>query len=232
MITRIECKSAYSVAYIFLSSGEEVHLESGALLAFSSGVTARPGTSGGVVKAAFRKVLAQEKFFMTKFQSEVDGAWVCATSKYPGDMDIIELSETGPIMLQSGSLVAVEPSVVIDVRYAGIDNIILREGATTIEATGVGQVIISSYGAIQEYPINAGESVVIDTGHIVAWTVGLQMQVGTLGSLVTAVTSGEGMVARYTARETPGKVWIQTRSEDQLKSWILPGRSQNEKSGN
>ena len=169
---------------------------------------------------------------MTKFQSEVDGAWVCATSKYPGDMGIIELSETGPIMLQSGSLVAVEPSVVIDVRYAGIDNIILREGATTIEATGVGQVIISSYGAIQEYPINAGESVVIDTGHIVAWTVGLQMQVGTLGSLVTAVTSGEGMVARYTASETPGKVWIQTRSEDQLKSWILPGRSQNEKSGN
>ena len=232
MIIRIECKSAYSVAYIFLTKGEQIDLESGALLAFSSGITARPGTGGGVVKAAFRKGRAQEKFFMTKFESEVDGAWVCATSKYPGDMSIIHLDQEGSVMLQSGSLVAIEPTVEINVRYAGIDNIILREGATTVEATGTGQVIISSYGAIQEYPINVGESVVIDTGHIVAWTVNLEMNVGTLGSLATAVTSGEGMVARYTATNTPGKVWIQTRSEDQLKSWILTGRSQNDKLGN
>ena len=231
MRIQVECKSAYSIGYVFLANGEKLEVESGSLMAMSQGIVARVTTGGGVAKAVFRKVLGQENFFLTEYESMVDGAWVALTSKYPGDMINLDLSANEGVCIQSGSLVAVSEGVDIDVRYAGVRNIILREGATTLLATGNGNVLISSYGAIQEYQINQGESMFVDTGHIVAWTSNLQVNIGLLGGAVTAATSGEGLVAKYTASLEPGKVWVQTRSETQLRSWIFPERLQNKQSG-
>jgi uncharacterized protein (TIGR00266 family) len=228
---QVECKSAYSIGYVFLASGEKLEVESGSLMAMSQGITARVTTGGGIAKAAFRKVLGQENFFLTEYEATVDGAWVALTSKYPGDMVNLDLNTYGGVCIQSGSLVAVSDGVEVDVRYAGVRNIILREGATTLLARGVGNVLISSYGAIQEFPINQGESMFVDTGHIVAWTSNLQVEIGFLGGAVTATTSGEGLVAKYSSNSEPGKVWVQTRSEAQLRSWIFPERLQNKKSG-
>lgn len=66
---------------------------------------------------------------------------------------------------------------------------------------------------------------IVDTGHLVAWDHTVDIEVGALGSAAAAAASGEGLVARVTG---PGRVWVQTRKEQQVGSWLSPERRQND----
>ncbi|RLF90147.1 TIGR00266 family protein, partial [Thermococci archaeon] len=77
---------------------------------------------------------------------------------------------------------------------------------------------LSSYGAIQKISLN-GESLIVDTGHMVAFTEGIDFTIKRVGSLKSTLFSGEGLVFEF--RGT-GDVYIQTRSLDGFLSWLLP----------
>ena len=64
----------------------------------------------------------------------------------------------------------------------------------------------------------AGESVTVDTGHMVAYedTVSMGLRKVT-GGLVQSFKSGEGIVFDFTG---PGTVYTQTRNPNELLSWI------------
>ena len=96
-----------------------------------------------------------------------------------------------------------------------------------IRVAGSGPTLIGAYGGLQRFVLHPGERLVVDTGHLVAWSEKLQLRIGPLGGAVTAVTVGEGLVGQFTAVGEPGVVWAQTRSEQQLRSWMFPDRRQN-----
>jgi len=64
-----------------------------------------------------------------------------------------------------------------------------------------------------------GETCRIDTGHIVAFDDGVDYKVKRIGGLKSTFFSGEGLVVELTG---PGRVWIQSRSEDAFLSWLIP----------
>jgi len=59
----------------------------------------------------------------------------------------------------------------------------------------------------------------VDTGHLVAFTEGMGFKVRAVGGLKSTLFSGEGLVVDLTG---PGKVLIQTRSEDAFLAWLIP----------
>jgi uncharacterized protein (AIM24 family) len=67
---------------------------------------------------------------------------------------------------------------------------------------------------------------VVDSAHLVGFDEGIQLRIKMLGGALTSGITGEGLVAEITG---PGRVWIQTRSEAALGSWLFPDRSQNER---
>lgn len=83
-----------------------------------------------------------------------------------------------------------------------------------VRATGHGTVVIGSYGALDTVSLGAGEKVMIDSGHVVAFpeTVEWNLQRATGGTL-GALKSGEGFVFEFTG---PGDVITQTRNQRQL----------------
>lgn len=212
------------MAYITLDHQEGVVVERGAMAAMSEGVSSQGALAGGVVRSAARKVLGGESFFTGRYRAEAHGAWIAVAPPFPGDLAVVQITPSEPLLCEQGAMVAHAESVEADVRYAGIKNMVLREGATVLRLHGDGQAIISSYGGLQKFDLGQDESLVVDTGHLVAWTQSCTTQIGLLGGAVNSAMTGEGIVARITG---PGRVYIQTRAEKELRSWLFPERAQN-----
>lgn len=222
----IDCKPSYSVATVVLDANEAVSCESGAMAYMSSGLEASGSMQGGVVRSLMRKSFGDESFFMAKYTARVHGAWVALAPKYPGDIDVINLDGNREYFVEAGASLGHGQNVVIDVKYAGVRSIALREGATVLKASGHGPMIICSYGAIQKFTLGYGENIIVDTGHLVAWSADMGMRFGPLSGIVTSQVTGEGLVGELTG---PGEVWVQTRAESSIKDWIFPDRAQNKR---
>jgi uncharacterized protein (AIM24 family) len=69
--------------------------------------------------------------------------------------------------------------------------------------------------------IDVKDAYVVDTGHIVAFTEGLDYRVSKVGGYKSLFFSGEGFVCRFSGE---GKVWIQTRKIYPLLSFLRPFR--------
>lgn len=223
---KIELRSqpSYTIAYVSLDHGESVLAERNSLAVASDGIEASFTTgSGGLVKAALRRGLGGEYFFMGRYTATVHGAWVGLAPRYPGDVVDVKLDNAG-ILAEQGSLLACCGNVEVDVKYAGMRKIALREGATVLRIHGTGDALLSTYGAVQRFDLEAGNGIVVDTGHFVAMSDTCTMQIGLLGGVVSSAASGEGLVARITG---PGSVWIQTREERSIRNWLFPERKQN-----
>ena len=70
-------------------------------------------------------------------------------------------------------------------------------------------------------PIEVNGSYVVDTGHIVAFTEGLDYSISSVGGYKSLFFSGEGLVCRFSGT---GRVWIQTRKLQPFLFWLFPFR--------
>ncbi len=85
--------------------------------------------------------------------------------------------------------------------------------------SGTGNVFLSSYGAIHENDLEAGQKYVVDTSHMAVFAEGVGYSVKRVGGLKSILFSGEGIVCELTG---PGKIFIQTRSADAFLAWPIP----------
>ena len=214
---------AYTIAYITLKLHEEIEVEAGALVAMSSGIKVNATTGGGLAKAAFRKILGEEKFFLAKYQALVEGAWIALSPRFPGDISITNIGINKDLLVQTGSYLASSTGVSTDVRFAGIGGVAQKEGLTMLHAKGEGDLLICAYGALQKFDLGP-ESIIVDTGHLVAFSSNMGIKIGPLSGVISSALTGEGLVAELTG---PGEVYIQTRSEQSLQSWLFPNREHN-----
>jgi uncharacterized protein (AIM24 family) len=88
-----------------------------------------------------------------------------------------------------------------------------------LKCGGTGTLVVSSYAAIHEMDLGPGESQTVDTGHLVAFDEGMGFNVRIVGGVKSTLFSGEGLVVDLTG---PGKVLMQTRSDDAFLSWLIP----------
>jgi uncharacterized protein (AIM24 family) len=88
-----------------------------------------------------------------------------------------------------------------------------------LKCSGTGQMVVSSYGAIQSMDLAAGQTYVVDSGHMVGWGEGVQYQVRKAGNWKSTILGGEGFVVELTG---PGRIYLQTRSEASFLDWLLP----------
>ena len=87
-------------------------------------------------------------------------------------------------------------------------------------------VLLACYGALDTVELSDGESVTIDSGHVVAFGPGVTSQIRKIASgVVQMLKSGEGLVFDFTG---PGWVMTQTRNPSALEAWIrqlAPGQT-------
>ncbi|MDQ7778406.1 MAG: TIGR00266 family protein [Planctomycetota bacterium] len=211
-------RPSYSLAVIKLNQGESIIAESGAMVSMSETITLETKAQGGIFSSLKRAVLGGESFFQNTFKAERGPGEIMLAPDLPGDISTRELKGQ-PIFIQSGAFLACSPAVTLDTAWGGAKTFFSREGLFLLKAGGTGTVFMSSYGAIHEITLGQGQKYIVDTGHMVAFDEGVKYAVRTAGGLKSTLFSGEGLVCELTG---PGKIMIQSRSEDAFLSWLLP----------
>ncbi len=213
----IQFRPSYSLAVVKLAPSERVRADSGAMVSHSDGVEVETKAEGGFLKSLGRAVLGGESFFQNFWKAGAQGGEVTLAPDLPGD--IVCITMTGaPLMIQSGSYLASEAGIDISGKLSS-KAFLSGEGFSMIEATGSGKVLVSSYGAIYEKSLAAGERYIVDSTHLVAFDGSMGVTAKTVGGFKSTMLSGEGLVVEVTG---PGKLYLQTRSPRALISWIIP----------
>ena len=165
-----------------------------------------------------RSVLGGESFFVNTFTATGPDAHVAVAPALPGD--VITWPLTGEtVYLQSGSFLAAPDSIEVDSKWGGAKTFFSREGLFMLRCSGTGDLIVSSYGAIQAVDLVTGQTYVVDTGHMVGWAGDVGYEVRKVGNWKSTMLGGEGLIVHLTG---PGRVYVQTRSPDNFIDWLVP----------
>jgi uncharacterized protein (TIGR00266 family) len=215
MQVEISSGPAFAFGEITLPAGGAVRVEAGAMAMTRGDVQMATSTQGGFLKG-LKRSFGGESFFVNDFSSATGGV-VAVAAALPGDMSLVTLDGTGALMVQSGSWIASETSVDVDAKWGGGKTFFSGEGLILLRCTGRGELLMSAYGAIRSYALAPGETMTVDTGHVVAFDETVQYAVRKAGSWKSTILGGEGLVTDFTG---PGRLWLQTRSSSDLIGWI------------
>ena len=209
---------SFGVARLNLAGDESVRVESGAMMAMSSGVNLVAKAEGGVFKSLKRAALGGESFFLTTYHAPSQGGWVDIAARLPGDLVNVDIEPGVSWIISKGSWLASPASIELDTKWGGFKNMFGSEGGFVVRASGSGPVVLGCYGALDKWTLAAGETITVDTGHMVAYQDTVQMALRKVtGGLVQTFKSGEGLVFDFTG---PGVIYTQTRNPNELLSWL------------
>jgi uncharacterized protein (TIGR00266 family) len=224
----IQYKPAHSLAVVHLGPGEAIRAESGALISMTrnvrvttDGPMARGG--GGILSGLKRAVLGGESFFTNTFTAMGSPGHVTLAPSLCGDMLVHDLGPGEDLFIQGTSYVAAPDTVHLDTRWQGLKGFFSGESLFFLHATGRGPVLLNAFGAIQALDFE-GE-LIVDTGHLVAFTGGIQYNVTTASAgLIASYLSGEGFVLNVSGR---GRLYLQSRNPSEYGTAVgenLPPR--------
>ncbi len=218
MEIEVKYRPSYSIAVTRLAAGETIQVEGGAMVGMSAGITLETKAKGGILKSLARSVLGGESFFVNTYRAPSQGGEILLAPVLPGDIAVRTMrGET--LLVQSGSYVASSAGIELDTKWGGAKTFFAREGLFMLRVSGTGLLILSSYGAVHEMDLAAGQTYTVDTGHLVAFSDGMGFKVRRIGGVRSTLFSGEGLVVDMTG---PGRLLLQTRSEDAFLSWLIP----------
>jgi uncharacterized protein (TIGR00266 family) len=188
------------------------------MVAMSPDIQVETTMKGGFLKSLARSVLGGESFFINTYQAGSVGGEIDLAPTLPGDVFVMDLINES-YLVQSGSFLASSEGIETDTKWGGARTFFGGEGLIMLRCSGSGSLILSSYGAIHEISLQAGETYTVDTGHLVAFSEQMGFKVRGIGGLKETILGGEGLVVDLTG---PGKVLMQTRSVGAFLNWLIP----------
>ncbi|MDX2053497.1 MAG: TIGR00266 family protein [Polyangiaceae bacterium] len=205
----------------FEAPGERVVAESGALLAMDSEIEISTSARGGLLGAAKRKLLGGESIFQNTFTAKAAGQRLWLAPPVEGELKAIELQAGEVFYLQSGAYVAqLGEQLKLNTQWGGVKGFFSGVGLFLLKVEGPGTVFFGGYGALHPVVVDR-EGYTADTGHIVAFTSGLNYQVRTFGGMKGLFLSGEGLICDFQGH---GTVYLQTRDPHLLADFLHPFR--------
>lgn len=215
-------RPSYSLGVVKLAPNEQIRAEAGAMVSMSSGITLETRAEGGLLKSLGRALLGGESFFQNVFKAPPQGGEITLAPDLPGDVFVLKLNNRR-LLVQAGSYMASETGIEINAKVS-LKALTAMEGFSILEIFGSGQLLLSSYGAIHEKVLQAGESYVVDSTHLVAFDADMPVAPSPVGSLKSTLFSGEGAVVQLSG---PGQVLLQTRSPRAFLDWLIPQLPRN-----
>lgn len=213
--------------HVSMRRGDKIYCESNAMVMMEAPLELKGRLQGGLMQSLLRRFANDESLFQQHIEA-VRGDGDCLLSAaLDGDMQILDVGATQYI-LSDGAFVAAHDSVEVKARLnSSLGGTFFGNtgGFLVMETSGQGQVVVSGCGTLFELEVEPNKEVIIDNGHVVCWdsrlnynlAVSTSQNSGFLGNLVNSVTSGEGMVLRFSGQ---GKVVICSRNRNNFLQWL------------
>lgn len=210
----MECKPDYGFVTVNIPSGQKLKVEAAAMATMDTNIEMKTKLKGGLTR-----FLSGESLFINEFTAKNGSGTIQLAPAAPGDVEHVYL-ENQVIYLQNTAFLASADSVQVETKWQGFTKgFFSGESFFLIKCSGIGDLWFNSFGGI--IPIDVEDDYVVDTGHIVAFTEGLEYSISRVGGYKSLFFSGEGLVCHFRGK---GKVWIQTRKISPFIGWINPFR--------
>lgn len=214
------------IARVHLQPGQEIYAEAGKMIYKSANVdwaTRMTGQSIGdkILGAIKRKLMGESLFFTFFHATNVEGE-IGFAGHYPGKIQVFELAPGQTIMVQRDGFLFAQSSVTLDIAMvkrlgAGL---LGGEGFILQKLTGPGAVFVHAGGDHVDFTLGPGETLQVQTGHLVAFEPTVNYDVQLVGSIRTAIFGGEGLF--LTTLTGPGRVILQSMTLERLRHELSP----------
>ena len=204
-----------------LEAGERMITEGGAMSWMSPNMKMETTSNGGIGKA-FGRAFSGEKMFQNIYTAQGGPGMIAFASSFPGSIRAFEVSSGQDMIFQKSAFLASEAGVQLSMHFrkklgAGFFG---GEGFIMQKVSGEGIVFAEFDGHVIEYELEAGQQIVIDTGHLAAMSATCSMDIQSVPGVKNMLFGGEGLF--NTVITGPGKVWLQTMPISNVAGALRP----------
>lgn len=201
--------------------GETLITERGSMSWMSSNMKMETTSNGGIGKA-FGRMFAGEALFQNRYTAQGQPGQIAFASSFPGSIRAFEITPDHPIIVQKSAFLASETGVTLSVFFqkkfgAGLFG---GEGFIMQRLDGSGTAFVELDGAVCEYDLAAGESMIVDTGYLAAIDATCSLDIVTVPGVKNMILGGEGIF--NTVVRGPGKVLLQTMPISSVAGALRP----------
>ena len=209
------------VVVCYLEGGEKMITEGGGMSWMSPNMLMETTTNGGIGKA-FGRMFSGEKMFQNVYTAQGGNGMIAFASSFPGSIKAYEISPGQEMIFQKSAFLAGEAggelSVFFNKKFSS--GLFGGEGFIMQKISGYGTVFAEFDGHVLEYELQAGQQIVVDTGHLAAMTAGCSMEIKSVPGVKNMLFGGEGLF--NTVISGPGKVWLQTMPISNVAGILRP----------
>lgn len=220
-----------------LDPGEAAIGEAGSMMFMDAGIamdtvfgdgSANQGGFFGKLLGAGKRLLTGESLFTTVYTNQTSGKQrVAFAAPYPGKILPMELSKLGGLLIcQKDAFLCAARGVSLGIalqQRLGV-GFFGGEGFIMQKLEGDGLAFVHAGGTIVKRELSPGQTLMVDTGCVVAYTPNTNFEIQYVGKIKTALFGGEGLF--FAKLSGPGTVWLQSLPFSRLASRVFAAAPQ------
>lgn len=194
---------------------------------FGDGAPQQGGFFGKLLGAG-KRLVTGESLFTTIYTNQGSGKRrVAFAAPYPGKILPMDLRQLG------GTLICQKDAFLCAARGVSLGIALQQklstgffggEGFIMQKLDGDGLAFVHAGGTVVRRTLQAGQTLMVDTGCVVAYTPGVNFEIQYVGKIKTALFGGEGLfLAKLTG---PGELWLQSLPFSRLASRVFAAAPQ------
>jgi len=220
-----------------LDPGEAAVGEAGSMMFMDAGIgmdtvfgDGSASTSGlfGKLLGAGKRLITGESLFTTVFTNQGQSKLrIAFAAPYPGKIIPMDLRQLGGMLVcQKDAFLCAAKGVSLGLflQQKMSTGFFGGEGFIMQKLEGDGLAFVHAGGTVVKRELQAGQTLLIDTGCVVAFTPNINFEIQYVGKIKTAMFGGEGL---FFAKVTgPGTVWLQSLPFSRLASRVFAAAPQ------
>lgn len=220
-----------------LDPGEAAIGEAGSMMFMDTGIdmdtvfgdgSQQQGGLFGKLMGAGKRLITGESLFTTIYTNQGSGKKrVAFAAPYPGKILPMDLKQYGGTLIcQKDAFLCAARGVSLGIAFQKRlgTGFFGGEGFIMQKLDGDGLAFVHAGGTVVRRELKAGESLMVDTGCVVAYTKEVDFDIQYVGKIKTAMFGGEGLfLAKLSG---PGQIWLQSLPFSRLASRIFAAAPQ------
>ncbi len=191
-----------------MEAGETMITERGSMSWMSPNMQMDTAT-GGIGKA-FGRMFSGDSFFQNRYTAQGGPGMIAFASSFPGSIRAFDIAPGSSIICQKSAFLAAESGVELSLHFQKKlgGGFFGGEGFIMQRLSGIGTAFLEIDGTAMEYTLEAGQSIIVDTGYLAAMDESCTMDITTVPGLKNKFFGGEGFF--NTVITGPGRIILQT----------------------
>ena len=220
-----------------LDPGEAAVGEAGSLMFMEAGIgmdtvfgdgSNQGGGFFGKLLGAGKRLITGESLFTTVYTNHAQKKQrVAFAAPYPGKILPMDLRQLGGMLIcQKDAFLCAARGVALGIHFQQKLSVGFfgGEGFIMQKLEGDGMAFVHAGGTVVRRTLQPGETLLVDTGCVVAFTPDVNFEIQYVGKIKTALFGGEGLF--FAKLSGPGTVWLQSLPFSRLASRVFAAAPQ------